>query len=194
MKSIHTLAYSQNKAGHRTEISHGEWFSAPTLVHSHSSEALIHPCLLYSSALHWARATAEGVLSHETQSAWTQDGTWRRGGLGKPLLMCMASVNQKVVWNPDWVLDWHRPSPDPPKGPLWSIGRGAVADKGVLRNEGQGQIQPREHMAVVEAVHPHHCHLCGDEAVPGKAGRLTMAGTVTVYPWPQPSASFNLLL
>lgn len=40
---------------------------------------------------------------------------------------------------------------------------------------------PEQHMAVVEAVH-HITVTCGDEAVPGKAGRLTMAGTVTVYP------------
>lgn len=49
---------------------------------------------------------------------------------------------------------------------------------------------PEQHMAGVEAIHPITV-TCGDEAVPGKARRLTLAGTVPPTPtkW-----GFSLLL
>lgn len=127
----HTRLFPKWGRGRRTKFHMSEWFSAPTLVHSHSSEALIHPCLLYSSALHWARASiAEGCAqSWRTQSAWTRMAPEGGGGWGSHCwcvwLQCIRS-GLKPWLGPGLT----QAKPRPTQGPSLVNRARAVVDKG----------------------------------------------------------------
>ena len=136
MKSIHTLAYSQSEAEgaerNFTWVSgflHPPWCTAIQV--KPSSIPACSTAQLYSSALHWARAsTAEGCAqSWRTQSAWTRMAP-EEGGLWGSHCWCVWLQCIRSGLKPRLGPGLTQAKPRPTQGPSLVNRARAVVDKG----------------------------------------------------------------